>query len=89
VLSPLQNFSREKPSPALQVGVVLQVLLTLASRPRWFVLFLPMHDEGNLWSHQLVGEVGMTHLPTLVFPMAGAQWALCDWTEETIVPLRV
>ena len=72
VFSPLQTFSVEKPFPALQLNIFLRLLLSLALKPRWLVLFLPVHDEGELRSHQLVGGVGMAHLPTLVFPMEGA-----------------
>jgi hypothetical protein len=72
VLSPLQTLSAEKPSPILQLDVVLRVLLALASRPGCLVLFLPVHDEGELRSHQRVDGVGLAHLPTLVLPMAGA-----------------
>jgi hypothetical protein len=89
VFSPLQTLSGEKPSLSLQLGVVIQVLLTLASRPGWLVLFLLVCDEGELWSHQLVGGVGLAHLPTLVLPMEGAQWTPHDWTEGHVVPLRV
>jgi hypothetical protein len=31
----------------------------------------------------------MTHLPTLVLPMAGVQWILHEWTEGPYVPLIV
>jgi hypothetical protein len=89
VLSPLQTWFGEQPSPALKVNVVLRVLLALASGPGWLVLFLPMHDEGELWSHQLVDGVGMAHLPTLILLMAGAQWTLHDWTEGPAIPLGV
>jgi hypothetical protein len=71
VLSPLQTLSGEKPSPAPQLGVVLQLLLSLASRPGWLVLFLPMGNEGDLRLHQLVYEVGLDHLPTLVLSTTG------------------
>jgi hypothetical protein len=51
MLSPLQTWSEEQPSPALQVGIVLQVLLALASGPGWLVQFLLVCDEGELRSH--------------------------------------
>jgi hypothetical protein len=78
VLSPLQTLSGEKPSPAPQLDVVLRLLLVLSSRPRWLVIFLPRHDEGELRSHQLVDGVGLAHLPTLVLLTVGAQWILRD-----------
>jgi hypothetical protein len=78
VLSPLQTLSRGKPSPTLQLSVVLLLLLSLSSRPGWLVLFLLMHNEGELRSHQLVVRVGLAHFPTLVLPMEGAQWTLRD-----------
>jgi hypothetical protein len=89
VLSPLQTLSGEKPSHAPQLGVVILLLLALASRLGWLVLFLPVHDEGELQSHQLVCGVGLACLLTLVLPMAGVEWTLCDWTEGPIVPLGV
>jgi hypothetical protein len=87
MLFPFQTLSEEQPSPALQLGVFLQLLLALTSRPGWLVFFLPVHDEGDLQSHQLVSEVGLAHLQSLVLLMAGVQWTLCDWTEEPVVPL--
>jgi hypothetical protein len=78
VLSPLQTLSGVKPSPTLQLDIVLLLLLALASRLGWLVLFLLVRDEGELRSHQLVVGVGLAHLPTLVLPMAGAQWTLRD-----------
>jgi hypothetical protein len=89
VLSLLQTLSGEKPSFALQICVVLQVLLALDSRPGWLVLFLLVHDEDELRSHQLVDVVGLAHLPSLVLPMAGVQWTLHDWTKGPAVPLGV
>jgi hypothetical protein len=89
VLSPIQTSSGEQPSSSLQVSVILRVLLALASRPGWLVLFLLVLDEGELRLHLLVGGVGLAHLPTLVLPMVGAQWTLRDWTEGPVVPLRV
>jgi hypothetical protein len=89
VISPLQTLSGEKPSPTPQLDVVLQLLLTLSSRPRWLVLFLHVHEEGELQSHQLVCKVGLDHLPTLVLSMVGAQWTIHNWTEGPFVPLRV
>jgi hypothetical protein len=89
VLSPLQTLSGGKPSPALQLDVVILLLLALALRPGWLVLFILLRDEGELWSHPLVGGVGLAHLPTLVLPMVGAQWTLCDWTKGLVVPLGV
>ena len=87
MLSPLQTLSREQPSPSLQVGIVLQVLLALASGPGWLVKFLLVRDEGELRSHQLVDGVGLAHLLTLVLPIARAQWTPHDWTKGPIVPL--
>jgi hypothetical protein len=89
VLSPLQTLSGEKPSPALHLNIVLLLVLALASRPRWLVLFLLMCDEGELQSHQLIFGVGLAHLLTLVILMAGAQWTLCNLIEGLVVPLRV
>jgi hypothetical protein len=71
MLSPFQNSSGEKPSLSLQVSFVLRVLLSIASRPGWLVHFLLMQNEGDLRSHQLVGGVGLAHLPTLVLPIVG------------------
>jgi hypothetical protein len=88
VLSHLQDLSGEQPSPTQQLDVVLRLLLALDSRQGWLVLFLPMHDEGELRSHQLVSGVGLAHLPNLVLSTAGTQWILRDWTEEPVVPLR-
>jgi hypothetical protein len=52
MLYPLQTLYEEKPSPALQLDIVLRVLIALASRPGWLVLFLPMHDKGEIRLHQ-------------------------------------
>jgi hypothetical protein len=46
-------------------------------------------DEGELRLHLLVGGVGLAHLPTLVLPMEGVQWTLCNSTEGHVVPLGV
>jgi hypothetical protein len=72
MLSLLQTFPREKPSPSLQLCVVLQACLALASRPGWIFLFLIDHVEGELRRHHLVGGVGLDHLATLVLLMEGA-----------------
>jgi hypothetical protein len=89
MFSPLPILPGEKPSLALQLGVVLRVLLALASRSGWLVMFLLLLDKGELRLHLLVSGVGLTHLLTLVLPMAGVQWTLRNWTEGPTVPLRV
>jgi hypothetical protein len=89
MFSPLQILSGEKPSPGPQLDVVLQVILALASRLGWLVLFLLVLVEGGLRLHLLVSGVGLAHLPTLVLPMVGAQWILRDWTEGPIAPFGV
>jgi hypothetical protein len=75
---PLSIFLGEQPSPALQLGVVLRVLLSLYSRPGWIVLFHLVLNKGEPRLHILADRVGLAHLPTLVLPMAGAQWTLRD-----------
>jgi hypothetical protein len=85
----LKTFPGDKPSPILQVEIVLQVLLVLDSRHGWLVLFLLVLVEGELQLHMLVDRVGLAHLPTLVLLMAGAQWILRDCTEGPPVPLKV
>jgi hypothetical protein len=89
VLSPRQTLSGEKCSHALQLNIVLQVLLVLASKLGCIVLFLLLLVEGKLQLHLLIDKVGLAHPPTLVLSMAGAQWRMHDWTEEHVVPLRV
>ena len=89
MLSPLQTLSGVQPSPSLQLGVVILLLLSLISRPRWLVLFLLVRDEGELRSSQLVVGVGLAHIPTLVLSMTGAQWRLHGWNEGDVVPLIV
>jgi hypothetical protein len=71
-ISLIQTFPREKPSPVLQIYIILQLHLALALRPGWLVMFLLERDEGELCPHQLVGGVGLAHLPTLVLLMVGA-----------------
>jgi hypothetical protein len=61
-----------KSFPILHLDVVLQVLLGHASKPRWLGLFPLFLIEGELWLYQLIGGVGLAHLPPLVFPMAEA-----------------
>jgi hypothetical protein len=84
-----QTLLGEKYFPILQCCIVLQVPLTLASRPGWLVLFLLVLVEGDIQLYQLVGGVRLAHLPTLVLPMAGTQWRLRDWTKGHAIPLRV
>jgi hypothetical protein len=67
----LKTLPGEKPSPILQVKIVLRVLLVLDSRHGCLFLFLLVLIEGELQLHLLVGRVGLAHLPTLVLPMAG------------------
>jgi hypothetical protein len=76
MLSLIQMFPGEKPSPVLQICVFLRLHLVLASRPGWRFLFFLVHDEGELRLHQLVNGVGLAHLPTMVLIMVGAQWTL-------------
>jgi hypothetical protein len=83
-----QNLLGEKYFPVLQLDAALQVLISLASKPGWLVLFPLVLVEGELRLSYLVGGVGLSHFPTLVLPMAGTQWRLHDWTEGLVVPLR-
>jgi hypothetical protein len=53
VLSPLQTLAGRQPSPAMQSRVALLLPLVLALGPLWLVLFLLVHDKGELRSHQL------------------------------------
>jgi hypothetical protein len=65
-----QTLHGEKYFLILQLGVVLQVLLVLVSKPGWLVLFPLVLVEGELRLYQLVSGVGLAHLPTLVLLMA-------------------
>jgi hypothetical protein len=78
-----------KSFPILQLDVVLQVFLVLASKPGWLVLFPLVLVEGELRLYQLIGGVGLACFLALVFPMVEADWRLCDWTVVLVVPLRV
>jgi hypothetical protein len=89
VFSLLQTLPREKPSLDLQICIILRLLLALASRPGWLVLFLLVCDERELRPHQLVGGVRLDHLPNLVLLMERVQWTLHDWIEGPVVPLRI
>jgi len=60
------------PFPTVQLDVALSLPLVLSSGPLWPILFLPVHDEGELRSHQLVCGVGQAHIPTMVLLMVGA-----------------
>jgi hypothetical protein len=84
-----QTLLGDKSFPVLQLDVVLQVLLALASRPGWLVLFLLVLVKGEILLYQLIDGVGLAHLPTLVLPMADTQWRLHRWNEGPVVPLRV
>ena len=80
---------QERYFPIFQFDVVQKVLLVLASNPGWLVLFPLVLVEGELQLYQLIGGVGLAHLPTLVFPMEEVQWRLHGWTVVPIVPLEV
>jgi hypothetical protein len=81
-----QTLLEEKYFPVLQLGTTLQVLLALVSKPGWLVLFPLVLIEGELRLSQLVGGVGLAHLPTLVLPMAEAQWRLRDGLKGLLYP---
>jgi hypothetical protein len=75
-LSPYQIFSGEESSPTLKLSVVIQVLLVLASKHGWLVLFPLVLIGGELQLHLLGNKVGLVHLPIIVLPMVGVQWIL-------------
>jgi hypothetical protein len=87
VLSTLQTLFGGHHSPVAQLDVALLLPLVLASGPLWQVLFLLMHDEGDLRSHHLFCIFGWAHLSTLVLLMVGVYWTLCRWIEGLVVPL--
>jgi hypothetical protein len=72
VLSPLQIWPGEQPFLVLQLCVVIQCCLVLASRFVYLVLPLIVHEEDELRLHHLIHRVGLVHPPNLVLLMIGA-----------------
>jgi hypothetical protein len=89
VLSPLQTWCGDHPSPTVQLNISLPFPVVLASGPSCPVLSVLALDEGEIWSHQLFCGVGKVHPQTLVFPMVGVQWILHGWSEGPTIPLLV